>query len=218
MAESTSAKKKRALEIFSRLDEAYPRKHSALNWESAYELTVATILAAQCTDERVNTVTPTFFDKWPDFAALAKAEQAEVEEVIRSTGFFRNKAKNLLGCARMVQDEFGGEMPKTLKEMTKLPGIARKTANIVLSNAFGINEGIAVDTHVKRLSFRMGFTESDKPVQIEKDLMKLFADIQDRWGDLNHVLVDHGRAVCQARSPKCPDCFVNDLCPQNGVS
>lgn len=207
--------RKRAAAILERLREDYEPLGSMLNYRSAWELLVATVLAAQCTDERVNKVTPGLFARWPGPAELAKAGQAELEEVVRSTGFFRNKAKNLIACANMVMNEYGGELPRTMAEMITLPGVARKTANIVLNTAMGIVEGIAIDTHAKRLAFRMGLTESDNPDRIEQDLCAVF----DRsvWGQVNHLLVQHGRAVCQARKPMCSTCRVADLCPRKGV-
>lgn len=206
---------KRAQEIFARLRRRYPVLRSALDWEDAWQLLVATVLAAQCTDARVNTVTPTLFGRWPGPAELARADQAELESVIHSTGFFRNKAKNLLGAAKAIMAEHGGQVPRTMEELTALPGLARKTANIVLSGAFGINEGLAVDTHVKRLALRMGLTESTNPVVVERDLMPLFD--QDDWGDVNHALVLFGRDTCTARSPRCADCPLADICPRKGV-
>ncbi|GAB6036284.1 hypothetical protein JCM15519_08430 [Fundidesulfovibrio butyratiphilus] len=204
--------RERAPIVFSRLRQTYPVTPPALTHHNAWELLVATVLAAQCTDARVNQVTPVLFSRWPDPAALARADQADVEEVVRSTGFFRNKAKNLIGAARRIVDDHGGTVPASLAELTALPGVARKTANIVLSNAFGVHEGIAVDTHVKRLSYRLGLTDSQDPVKIEQDLMPLFD--QKDWGEINHLLVYHGRAVCQARKPDCPQCVLEDICPK----
>ena len=205
----------RARQILARLKARYPELRSALDWRSPWELLTATVLAAQCTDVRVNLVTPEFFRRWPGPAELAQADQAEVEEVIHSTGFFRNKAKNLIGAAQAIMERHDGEVPHTMAELTALPGLARKTANIVLSGAFGINEGLAVDTHVKRLAFRMGLTRNTDPVRIERDLMPLFD--QDDWGDVNHALVLFGRQVCPARKPRCPECELADLCPKLGV-
>lgn len=205
----------RATEIYNRLIKRYPDPEPELDWSNAWELMVATALAAQCTDVRVNKVTPELFRRWPGPEEMNEADLAEVEDVIRSTGLFRNKAKNLKGAAAVVINDFGGEMPRTMKDMIKLPGVARKTANIVLSNAMGVHEGVAVDTHVKRLSFRMGLTESTNPNVIEKDLMPLFK--RENWGDANHVLVLYGREICSARSPKCDICELNDICPQNGI-
>ncbi|UJX40099.1 endonuclease III [Desulfovibrio sp. JY] len=205
----------RAREILRRLRPLYPGLTPALHYVSAYELLVATVLAAQCTDARVNLVTPDFFDRWPDPASLARAEVATVEEVVRSTGFFRQKAKNLVAAAKRMVEHYGGSVPDTMETLTSLPGVARKTANIVLSNALGKHEGIAVDTHVRRLSFRLGLTSSDNPIIIEKDLMPLF-DRKD-WGDVNHLLVLHGRAVCKARKPLCDACVLDTICPKMGL-
>lgn len=208
-------KKDRALEVFHRLQKRYPAPEPALDWTSAWELMVATILAAQCTDERVNKVTPVLFGRWAGIEAMADADVAEVEDVVRPTGFFRNKAKNIVAAAKRIMDEYGGEVPRSMAELITLPGVARKTANIVLSNAFGIHEGIAVDTHVKRLSYRLGLTTSENPVVIEKDLMPLYPS--ETWGDVNHFLVYFGREVCNARKPKCDACELHDICPRKGV-
>ncbi len=205
----------RAREIFARLRRRYPRTEPALNHENAWELLVATVLAAQCTDARVNTVTPELFRRWPGPAEMAEASQEEVEAVVRPTGFFRNKAKNLIAAARRVMEAYGGELPRTMAELTTLPGVARKTANIVLSNAFGIHEGVAVDTHAKRLSFRLGLTGSEDVLVIEKDLMALYP--RQDWGEVNHLLVYYGRDVCQARKPRCGGCELADICPRAGV-
>jgi endonuclease-3 len=205
----------RAAVIHDRLRPLFPNPQPALDHHGAYELLVATVLAAQCTDARVNTVTPAFFRRWPDPAALAKAEVGEVEAVVHPTGFFRQKAKNLVAAARILVERHGGRIPATMAELTALPGVARKTANIVLSNALGINVGIAVDTHVRRLSYRLGLTTSENPVIIEKDLMPLFAP--EAYGEINHLLVLFGREVCKARRPRCGDCVLNDVCPKHGV-
>jgi endonuclease-3 len=205
----------RAREIVKRLTPLYPDLSPALDHKSAYELLVATVLAAQCTDARVNTVTPEFFARWPDPAALAQADVAAVETVVHSTGFFRQKAKNLVAAAKRLVSLHGGEIPASMEALTALPGVARKTANIVLSNALGVNEGIAVDTHVRRLAFRLGLTTSDNPIIIEKDMMPLFARAD--WGTINHLLVLHGRAVCKARSPRCDACVLGDICPKRGL-
>lgn len=208
--------KERAPLVFERLHAKYPKTAPALAHRTPWELMVATILAAQCTDARVNMVTPKLFERWPGPAELARASQEELEEVIRSTGFFRNKAKNLIGAAKRLTEHYKGEMPRSLTKLTTLPGVARKTANIVLSHALGINEGIAVDTHVTRLSYRLGFTEFDDPVKIERDLMPLFP--REQWGEINHLLVFHGRETCTARAPKCPECVLTDICPKRGVA
>ncbi len=205
----------RAAVIHDRLRPLFPDLQPALDHHNAYELLVATVLAAQCTDARVNTVTPEFFRRWPDPAALALAAVGEVEAVVHSTGFFRQKAKNLVAAAKILVERHGDEIPATMAELTALPGVARKTANIVLSNALGINVGIAVDTHVRRLSYRLGLTTSENPVIIEKDLMPLFAP--EAYGEINHLLVLFGREVCKARRPRCGDCVLNDVCPKCGV-
>jgi endonuclease-3 len=207
---------KRAATILDRLTRRYPKATTALAWRDAWGLLVATVLAAQCTDARVNQVTPTLFARWPDPASLAAAEVGEIEAVIRSTGFFRNKAKHLKAAAGMVAGRFKGAVPDRMEDLLSLPGVARKTANIILSNAFGKNEGIAVDTHVKRLAFRLGLTESGDPAVIERDLMPLFPC--RAWGRVNHVLVWFGREVCAARNPRCPDCELADVCPKRGVA
>ena len=204
-------KKERAAIILQRLKNRYPAPKTALNWSTAWELLVATVLAAQCTDARVNLVMPEFFRRWPDIKALAQADVLEVEEVIKSTGFYRNKAKNLVAAARKICAEFNGQVPDTMKQLVTLPGVGRKTANIVLSGAFGKHEGIAVDTHVKRISFRLGLTTSKNPDIIEKDLMVLFPGKD--WGYVNHALVLFGREVCMARKPKCSECELAFLCP-----
>jgi len=188
----------------------YPVAATQLRFQNPWELLVATVLAAQCTDARVNQVTPGFFSRWPGPLELASAEVVDVEEIIRSTGFFHNKAKNLVGAAIMVRDKFAGSVPSTLEELIQLPGVARKTANVVLYGGFGINAGLAVDTHVKRISFRLGLTVNTDPVRVEKDLLKIFP--QNEWGDLNHRMVWFGRDVCKARNPKCNDCELAQIC------
>ncbi len=198
------------------LRKRYPQVASALDWENPWELMVATVLAAQCTDARVNQVTPVLFERWPGPAELALATQPEVEEVVRSTGFFRNKAKNLIAAANRVINVYNGKVPDSMEELITLPGVARKTANIVLSNAYGINQGLAVDTHVKRISGRLGLTESTDPVRIERDLMQLFP--QETWGEVNHLLVYFGRDVCNARKPACSACELAEVCPKVGVA
>jgi endonuclease-3 len=208
--------KQRAALVLERLRERYPAPESALDWSSAWELLVATVLAAQCTDARVNLVTPELFKRWACPAALAAANLDELEDVIHSTGFFRQKAKHLVATAQILMREHSGEVPRSMDALVKLPGVARKTANIVLSNAYGIHEGVAVDTHVKRIAFRLGFTESKDPRVIEKDLMPLFP--RQDWGLLNHCLVLFGREVCAARKPACASCPLKDCCPRRGVA
>jgi endonuclease III len=201
----------RAPIIFERLHAAYPEAKTALNHTNPFQLLVATILSAQTTDVRVNLVTPELFTRYPDATALAQARQAQVEKLSQSTGFFRNKARSIIGMAQALVADHQGEVPNTMEELVKLPGVGRKTANVVLGNAFGINEGVVVDTHVTRLSFRLGFTRQTDPVKIEQALMKLFP--QQSWALLSHLLILHGRQVCVARKPKCPECVVADLCP-----
>jgi len=213
--ESRAAKTERAREVYDLLLEEYPDATCALTHRNAYELTVATILSAQCTDERVNMVTPELFRDYPDPESLAGARQEDVERIIHSTGFYRNKAKNLIKMAEGVVEEHGGQIPRTMKELVKLPGVGRKTANVILGNAFGVNEGVVVDTHVKRLSNRLRFTRKDDPVKIEKDLAKLFP--RETWTMLAHLLIFHGRAVCGARKPRCEACVVSHLCPSSRV-
>lgn len=205
--------RRRAAEIFDRLLEVYPNAHCALDHRSPYELLVATILSAQCTDERVNMVTPALFARYPDIQRLAGARQEEVEEIIRSTGFFRNKTRSLIAMAQAVLERHAGEIPGTMEELHRLPGVGRKTANVVLGNAFGIDEGVVVDTHVKRLSFLLGLTAQKDPDKIERDLMELFP--KERWTMLSHLLIFHGRRVCIARRPRCADCALNNLCPSS---
>lgn len=213
--ESAAALAERAKSIFDRLRRAYPDAHCALDHANAYQLLVATILSAQCTDARVNMVTPAFFARYPTPEALARASQTEVEELIRSTGFFRNKARSLIGMAQALVAEHRGEVPRTMDELKALPGVGRKTANVVLGNAYGIDEGVTVDTHVTRLSRLLGLTRSDDPLHIEQDLMRLFP--REDWTLLSHLLISHGRQVCIARRPRCPDCVVADLCPSAAV-
>ncbi|MDZ7762631.1 MAG: endonuclease III [Desulfovermiculus sp.] len=211
-SQSTAA---RAEAVLTRLRQRYPQVRSQLVWRSPWELLVATVLAAQCTDTRVNAVTPVLFAKWPTIQDLAQANSQDVEEVIRSTGLFRSKARNLTQTARTLVDSYDSQVPNTMQDLLTLPGVARKTANIVLSQGFEIHEGIAVDTHVKRLSFRLGLTRSQDPAKIERGLMPLFP--RSAWGEINHLLVWFGREVCQARSPMCRECNLADICPREGV-
>ena len=213
--ESKKARRERAGLIFHALEREYPEATTALSHTTPFELAVATILSAQCTDERVNMVTPGLFRTFPDARSLAHANQEELETLIHSTGFFRNKAKNLIGMARVVMVEHEGELPRTLAELTQLPGIGRKTANVILGNAFGIDEGVVVDTHVKRLSVRMGFSKEKTPERIERDLMETFP--KEQWTGLSHLLIFHGRQVCPARKPRCAECVVARLCPSSSL-
>jgi endonuclease-3 len=203
--------KDRIGKIIQILRKEYPRSRTALEFETPLQILIATILAAQCTDQRVNQITPALFRKYLTAAALAAADRGELEAEIRSTGFFRNKAKNIIGAARKIVDDFGGEVPANMADLVTLPGVARKTANIVLSSGYGLAEGIAVDTHVKRLSGRLGLSRQRDPGKIERDLMKLVP--RTGWLDFNSLLVNHGRKVCQARKPRCPVCPVRSLCP-----
>ena len=194
------------------LQRRYPHPRTHLDAQNAWELLVATVLAAQCTDARVNTVTPELFRLWPTPAALAEAPIEELEAVIRPTGFYHSKAKNLLGAARRVCEVFDGQIPQSIEDLITIPGVARKTANVVLFGAFGINEGLAVDTHVKRIAYRLGLTDETDPVPIERDLMKLFP--REEWGDVNHRMVWFGREVCDARKPLCDACEMRSFCPR----
>ena len=200
-----------AEETIARLKSEYPGAKTALDWSNPLELLVATILSAQTTDVRVNAVTSNLFAKYPTAADYAAADPTELQEDIRPTGFFRNKAKSLRGMARALVDEHGGEVPRTMEDLVALPGVGRKTANVVLGNAFGIDEGVVVDTHVRRLSNRLGFTTHSDPEKIERDLMQTVP--KRDWTAFSHLLILHGRNVCKARKPACGDCVVNDLCP-----
>ena len=208
-------KKQRALELLTRLQRLYPNATCSLTYETPVQLLVATILSAQCTDDRVNLVTPGLFQRFPDAAALAGADRDELEALIRSTGFYRNKAKHIQGACHKIMVDFGGVVPQRMEELLTLPGVARKTANVVLAHAFGLNLGVTVDTHVKRLSGRLGLTTQTDPVKVERDLMKLLP--QPDWENWSIRLIYHGRAVCMARKPACDRCPLADLCPQVGV-
>ena len=200
-----------ALEYIRRLRQTYPDAKCSLDHSNPYELIVATILSAQCTDVRVNMVTPALFERFPDAAALAEADREDLENRIKSTGFFRNKTKSLIGMARAVVDTHRGTIPSTMEALTKLPGVGRKTANVVLGNAFERNDGIVVDTHVTRVSFRLGLTREADPVKIEQDLMKVVP--RETWTLFSHLLIFHGRSICVARRPLCERCPLNDICP-----
>lgn len=214
MRESLKARWCRAAEIYKIFGEVYKDADCTLEYKSALQLLIATQLAAQCTDARVNMVTPALFAKYPDVYAFANADELELREDIRSTGFFRNKARNIIACCRMLIDDFGGEVPSSMEELLKLPGVGRKTANLVLGDFFGI-PGVVVDTHATRLSNRMGFTKESDPYKIELDLQKLLPP--EDWAQFCHCLVYHGRAFCTARAPKCDICPVEQLCPKVGV-
>lgn len=202
---------KRVVAIVAILRREFPESRTALEFRDPLQILVATILAAQCTDERVNKVTPALFARYPTAAAFAAADRAELEEAIRSTGFFRNKAKNIIGAARRIVEAYGGKVPDSMEALVTLPGVARKTANIVLAAGYGKAEGIAVDTHVRRLSGRLGLSRETDPVKIERDLLGIVP--REDWLDFNFLLVDHGRKTCRARKPDCPACPVRHLCP-----
>jgi endonuclease-3 len=204
-----------ALEVFSRLKREYPDARTELNYRTPLQLATATILSAQCTDKRVNMVTPLLFRTFPTAASLADAPPEKLEEIIKSTGFFRNKTKSLIGLGKALVERHNGEIPDSMEELVKLPGIGRKTANVILGNAFKKNEGIVVDTHVARLSHRLGLTRETDPIKIEQDLMPLFP--REDWALLSHLLIFHGRRVCDARRPKCEICVLNDICPSSTV-
>jgi endonuclease-3 len=201
--------------VLDGLETMYPDVDCELDRENPFQLLCATILSAQCTDERVNKVTPGLFQRYPDARAMAKAGQSALEGIIRSTGFFRQKAKSLKGSATALLDRHGGEIPKTIADLTRLPGVARKTANVVLGTAYGIAEGVVVDTHVQRLSMRLGLTRKSDPKGIEQDLMKVVP--QNRWIRFSHQLIWHGRRVCFARKPNCAGCLVAPVCPSAGL-
>ncbi len=204
----------RVTQIIRLLRKAYPRSRTTLSHTTPFQILIATILSAQCTDVRVNKITPSLFRKYGGPADFARARQSVLEGEIRSTGFFRNKARNIIAASKKIVDDFGGRVPDTMAELITLPGVARKTANIVLSSGYGKAEGIAVDTHVKRLSGRMGLSKETDPDKIERDLMGIVP--RRDWLDFNYIIVNHGRAVCQARKPLCPQCVVRGLCPSAG--
>ncbi len=209
--ETPAERARRARRIFTLLHREYPDAHCELDFRTPYELLVATILSAQCTDARVNLVTPAFFRRFPTPRSLATADPGEVEELIRSTGFFRNKTRSLIGMAQGLTERHGGIVPRDMDQLRELPGVGRKTANVVLGNAYGINEGVTVDTHVTRLAGLLGLTRNTEPLGIEEDLMELFP--RKQWTLLSHLLIWHGRRVCIARRPRCEACVVNALCP-----
>ncbi len=209
---SLKSLKQRAQLVQDALEKRYPEPETHLYADGAWQLVVAVILSAQCTDARVNMVTPQLFARYPRVEDLAVAHIGDVEEIIRSTGFYRNKAKNIVHSAQRVLDQYAGDVPQSLKELITLPGVARKTANVVLWTAFGINEGIAIDTHVGRIAYRLGLTTHTAPAKVEQDLMSLFA--RGEWGKLNHRLVWFGRHICQARNPLCDHCEMQLFCPK----
>lgn len=205
-----SALRERASRILDVLEQAHPEATCALRHETPFQLTIATILSAQCTDERVNSVTPALFARYPDAPALARARAQDVERIIRPTGFFRAKAKSIVGNARAVVERHGGDIPRTMEEMTRLPGVGRKTASVVLGHAYDVAEGIAVDTHVLRVSNRLGFARSDDPLEVERQLMAIIP--RPRWTRTSDLLIFHGRKICIARRPLCGECPVFALC------
>jgi endonuclease III len=208
--------KRRAAKIAKLLASEYPDARCALYFESPLQLLIATILSAQCTDVRVNMVTPVLFKKYPTAARFAAANRADLERAIQSTGFFRNKAKSIQECCRTLVEEHKGEVPKSLDELVKLPGVGRKTANVVLGTAYDIASGVVVDTHVARLSHRLGLTREKDPIKIERDLMAQLP--RKEWIDFAHRLIHHGRRICTARKPRCDECVLNPVCPKIGVT
>ena len=207
----SKGERERIRKIIGILKEMYPNAHIALRFKNPFQLLVSVILSAQCTDERVNQVTAVLFSKYPDAQSMAEAPIEELEQLVRPTGFFRNKARNIKEAARMIVERYGGRVPDTMEELLSLPGVARKTANIVLYQAYGKVEGIAVDTHVKRLARRLGMTREENPVKIERDLMEVVP--RQDWGPITYMLIEHGRRVCKARKPACDICRLRELCP-----
>ena len=203
--------KDRILNVIEILEATYGGTRIALKSANPFQLLVSVILSAQCTDVRVNQVTPVLFERFPDIRSMSEAPIEELEELIRSTGFFRNKAKNIKAASRIIVERFKGELPRTMEEMVTIPGVGRKTANIVLYNAYGVIAGIAVDTHVKRLAKRLGMTLEDNPIKIERDLMARVP--KKDWGEITYVLINHGRQICKARKPNCRECPVRSVCP-----
>ncbi len=213
--ETMVQKKARADEVTALLKRYYPNAECALHHQNAYQLLLATILSAQCTDERVNMVTPYLFEQFPTPKELAQAKVEEIEQVIRSINFYRNKAKSLKACAQSLVEHHGGEVPQTVEELVELAGVGRKTANVVLGVAFKIPSGIVVDTHVNRLSNRLAFVQAAEPEKIEIELQKIID--KPNWIEISHLLITHGRQICKARNPQCEICFLNELCPKIGV-
>ncbi|HUQ70870.1 MAG TPA: endonuclease III [Planctomycetaceae bacterium] len=212
---TTSAAKPPIRKLLNALAKTYPEAICALHHDSPFQLLVATILSAQCTDARVNLVTPALFKKYPGPRELSAAKQTDVETLIRSTGFYRAKATNLIGMAKGLMEQHGGELPRTLEELVQLPGVGRKTANVLLGTAFGLASGVVVDTHVKRLSRLLGLTTATSPEQIEQDLMRLIP--RKEWVNFSHRLIHHGRQICIARRPRCGECPLLPLCPRVGL-
>lgn len=217
LPQKSKNEKARARRLYAKLDALYPDAHCALNYNTPFQLLIATILSAQCTDEAVNKATPALFEKYGTPEKMADAKTADLEKLVKTCGFYRNKAKNIKAAALTIMQDFDGQVPKTVADLITLPGAARKTANVVLGNAFGINEGMVVDTHIGRLSVRLGFTEHDSKnaVKIEQDLMALLP--RDTWTQLAHLFIAHGRAICKAQRPACDRCPIKRSCPQVGV-
>ena len=209
--ESRTATPAQARKILAILEASYADARVTLDFKNPFQLLIATILAAQCTDERVNQVTKGLFRRYPTPKAFAEADPTEMEEAIRPTGFYRNKAKSIIGCCKMLVGEYGGQVPRTMEQLIRLPGVWRKTANIVLGNAFGLSEGIAVDTHVTRVANRLGLAQSDKQDEIERQLCRVIP--RDKWTLITHLLIFHGRTICKAQRPDCPRCPILHLCP-----
>lgn len=214
-ARTQAERRAHAVAVADALHRLYPDAHCELDFNTPFQLLVATILSAQCTDKLVNTVTPALFARFPDARAMAAADVEEVERLVSKTGFFRQKAKNIVGAARAIVEKHRGEVPRTMEALIELPGVARKTGNVVLGSGYGMNEGIAVDTHVMRLSQRLGLSAHDEPVKIEQDLLSLLP--RERWTLVGHQIIWHGRRVCQARKPDCDGCTLAPLCPSFGV-
>jgi endonuclease-3 len=213
--ETNEAQAARTQQIIARLREAYPHAHCELNFSNPLELLIATILSAQCTDKRVNIVTADLFKQYRSAADLAKADPTELEQAVKTAGFYRNKARNIKACCQSLVKMHGGQVPQTMAELIELGGVGRKTANVVLGNAFDLNVGVVVDTHVGRLSIRLGLTNETDPIKVEQALMKLVP--QTEWTLFSHLLIWHGRRRCYARNPDCPNCEVKNLCPKIGV-
>jgi endonuclease-3 len=212
-AETLPEKRSRAQKILRRLRKEFPSSSTALSHEDPFQLLIATILSAQCTDERVNMVTPGLFERYPDAAAFALAQPKALEDQIRSTGFYRMKAKNIMGCCTALVERHGGVVPRTLDELVQLPGVGRKTANVVLAHAFGTPSGVVVDTHVHRITQRLGFSNERTPEKIERDLMEVFPPAD--WIEVGSILIFHGRKTCKALRPNCPECSLVELCPSS---
>jgi endonuclease-3 len=213
--ESAAARTARLNKIIAGFERTYPDADCELTYTDPLQLLVSVILSAQCTDKRVNMVTPVLFKRYRTPAALAAAKPEELEEMIKSTGFFRNKTKSLLGMSQAIAANHAGKVPDSMDELVRLPGVGRKTANVVLGNAYAKNEGVVVDTHVGRVSKRLGLTRQTDPVKVEQDLMRLFPS--ERWTMLSHLFIEHGRRICDARRPKCEACFLSDICPSSLV-